>query len=155
MTLFYLDTADAHSLRSRETLGNFFGVAFLTHEAAADAQVSLDDCDDLEIVEADARDLPDDVKIPTAGFAIVAGDEGPVYGVGATISDAETAASQSYDQTRESPEVVEWALRDAADSGLVYSIPCTQDLIDAVADRGGMISFDIIGRGKRAVAVLA
>jgi hypothetical protein len=154
-TLFYLDTTDAHSLRCHETLGAFFGIAFLTRDEAASAQASLDDCDDLEIVEADVRDLPPDVSIPVAGVAIVAGDEGPIYGVAESVDEAYGEFVAHYDNTRQAPEVVGWQYRDAADTVLVYSVPCSRDLIDAVGERGGGVSFEIIGRGRRAVAVLA
>lgn len=154
MIVYYLDTTDIHELRSHETLGAAYGVAFLTHEAAADALAALDDDGDLEIVETDALDLPGDVRIPAAGFAIVAGDEGPVYGVGATEAAAMAAALTAYDPTREAPEVVGWQYRDAADTGLVYSIPCTQAMLDVVAAKGGAVAFDVVGRGRRAVAVV-
>lgn len=154
-TIYYLDTTDAHSIRCHETLGQFFGVGFLTREEAASAQASLDDCDDLEIVEADVRDLPPDVSIPTAGVVIVAGDEGPIYGAAQTVEEAHAEFVAHYDHTRQAPEVVGWQYRDAADTGLVYSVPCSRDLLDAVIVRGGDVSFEIVGRGRRAVAVLA
>lgn len=153
-TIYYLDT-DAGTTRCHETLGQFFGVGFLTREEAASAQASLDDCDDLEIVEADVRDLPPDVSIPTAGVVIVAGDEGPIYGAAQTVEEAHAEFVAHYDHTRQAPEVVGWQYRDAADTGLVYSVPCSRDLLDAVSARGGGVSFEIVGRGRRAVAVLA
>lgn len=155
MTIYYLSTTDIHELRSPSTLGAAYGAGFLTHEAAADALAALDDDGDLEIVEADVRDLPSDVAIPTGGVAIVGGDEGPIYGVGSTAEEAEAQAALAYDRTRGVPDVVGWQYRDGADVGLVYSIPCTTDLMDAVDVKGGAVPFDIVGRGRRAVAVLA
>lgn len=155
MTIYYLSTTDMHELRSPSTLGAAYGVGFLTREAAADALAALDADGDLEIVEADVRDLPSDVAIPISGVAIVGGDEGPIYGVGSTEAEAQAAATLAYDRTREAPEVVGWQYRDAADVGLVYSIPCTADLMNAVAVKGGMVALDVVGRGRRAVAVLA
>lgn len=154
MILFYLDPIDIYELRSPETLGAAYGVAYATRDEAADALCALDDTDGIEIIECDALDLPGDVRIPTSGFAIVAGDEGPVYGVGATEAAAMAAALTAYDPTREVPEVVGWQYRDAADTGLAYSIPCTQTMLDAVAVKGGTVAFDVVGRGKRAVAVV-
>lgn len=154
-TVYYLDTTEAHSLRCHETLGAFFGVAFLTRDEAASAQASLNNYNNLDIVEADVRDLPPDVSIPVAGVAIVAGDEGPIYGVAESVEEAYGEFVAHYDNTRQAPEVVGWQYRDAADTGLVYSVPCSRDLLDAVGERGGAVSFEIIGRGRRAVAVLA
>lgn len=154
MTLYYLSTTDIHELRSPSTLGAAYGVGFLTREAAADALAALDDDGDLEIVEADVRDLPSDVAIPTAGVAIVGGDEGPIYGVAETVEEAYAELRANYDQTRGVPDVVGWQYRDAADVGFVYSIPCTADLMDAVDVKGGAVLFDVVGRGRRAVAVM-
>lgn len=59
---YYLNPADAHTLRSHESLGAAFGVLYATFDAAADAQAGFDDSDDYEIVEVDGfDDLPDDV----------------------------------------------------------------------------------------------
>lgn len=155
MTLFYLSTTDIHELRSPSTLGPAYGVAFETHEAAAMALAAIDEDGDLEIIEADVADLPSDVRIPAAGFAVIAGSEGPIYGVGTKTEDAEEAARDSFDPARDAPEIDEWRYAADGAENTVYLIPCTQDVIDAVEARGGNIGFQIVGRGSRAVAVKA
>lgn len=154
MNLYSLSTTDIHELRSPSTLGAAYGLAFETYEAAADILAALDDDGDLEIIGADAADLPSDVRIPTAGFAVVAGREGPIYGVGVTVENAEDAARENFDLTRPAPEIDELRYASDSDENAVYLVPCTQTLIDAVTANGGGIALDVVGRGSRMVAVV-
>ncbi len=95
------------------------------------------------------------MRIPAAGFAIIDGSEGPIYGVGTTPDAALKAARDSFDPARDAPEIDEWQYAADGAENTVYLIPCTQDVIDAVEARGGNIGFRIVGRGSRAVAVKA